>query len=159
MRASRRLLSEVPTGAIRYSVKASRASSRAATLRIMLGAELPGEPLPVVLVGGLPLLFCPPLLPEFATDVTVGVGVVLPVCAGLAEGVGERVRAVVGVGIGVAGVGEGVGVGVGVQLHETLTMFAGPLKMIVSFAGQVMLAGMVMFTVSCFLGGSVPCAG
>lgn len=141
-RASSRRRSGVLAGAIRYSVKASSASSRAATLRMMLGIELSGEPPPVMPLGGLPLLSWPP---PFATGVIVDVGLV-PVCVELAEGVGERVSAVVGVGVGV------VGVGVAVQLHETLTEFAGPLKMIAPFAGQVMLAGMVMFTVTCFLG-------
>ena len=84
----------------------------------------------------------------------------MPVCVGLAEGVGDGVGAVVGVGDGVGavvGVGVGVGVtGVGVtvtvQLQETLTEFIGPVKVIVSFAGQVMLEGIVMFTETCPLG-------
>jgi hypothetical protein len=46
-----------------------------------------------------------------------------------------------------------------VQLQETLTEFIGPLKVIVSVAGQVMLEGIVMFTETCPLGCSVPPAG
>lgn len=69
----------------------------------------------------------------------------------------------VGVGVGVAGEGvrDGVGVGVGVarQLQETLTEFIGPLKVMVSLAGQEMLAGSVMATDTCPLRGSVPPAG
>jgi hypothetical protein len=132
-------------------VKASKASSRAATLRRMLGTELPCEPL---LVGGLPLFCCP--LP-LGTDVAVGVRLVL-VCVGLTDGVGDGVLAVVGVGDGVGaivgvGVGvTGVGVGVAAQLQETLTEFVGPVKVIVSFAGQVMLEGIVMVTETCPLG-------
>ena len=61
--------------------------------------------------------------------------------------------AVVGVGAGVTGVGvrDGVGVGVGVtvQLQEMLTEFTGPLKVIVSLAGQVMVVGIVMLTETC----------
>lgn len=116
----------------------------------MLGTELPCEPL---LLGGLPLSCCPPPL---------GTGVA--VCVGLAEGAGDGVAAVVGVGDGVAavvgvgvgvtgeGVGDGVGVGVAVQLQETWTEFAGPVKVIVSFAGQLMLEGIVMVTETCPLG-------
>jgi hypothetical protein len=122
-------------------VKASKASSRAATLSRMLGTELPCEPL---LPGGLPLSCCPPLL---GTDVAVGVRLV-SVCVGLAEGVGEGVGAVVGVGGGVTG----VGVGVAVQLQETWTEFRGPVKVIVSCAGQEMLEGIVMVTDPCPLG-------
>jgi hypothetical protein len=139
-------------------VKASKASSRAATLRRMLGTELPCEPL---LLGGLPLSCCPPPL---GTDVAVGVRMLL-VCVGLAEGVGDGVGAVVGAGVGVTvtgvGVGDGVGVGVGVavQLQETLTEFTGPVKVIVSLAGQEMVEGIAMFTETCPLGGSVPRAG
>jgi hypothetical protein len=129
-------------------VKASKASSRAATLRRMLGTELPCEPL---LPGGLPLVSCPPPL---GPDVAVGVRL-LSVGVGLAKGVGEGVGAVVGVGVGVTG----VGVGVTVQLQETLTEFRGPLKVIVSVAGQVMLEGIVMVTETCPLGCSVPPAG
>ncbi len=129
-------------------MKASKASSRAATLRRMLGTELPCEPL---LLGGLPLSCCPPL----GTGVAVGVRLV-SVCVGLAEGVGDGVGAVVGVGVGVTGVGVrdsvGVGVGVAVQLQETLTEFTGPVKVIVSFAGQAMVEGIVMFTETCPLG-------
>ena len=77
------------------------------------------------------------------------------VCVGLAESVGEGVRVVVGVGVGVTG----VGVGVAAQLQEALTEFRGPLKVIVSFAGQVMVEGIVMVTETCPLGGSVPRAG
>ncbi len=126
-------------------MKASKASSRAATLRRMLGTELPCEPL---LVGGLPLSCC---LPPLGTGVGVGVRLV-SVCVGLAEGVGDGVGAVVGVGVGVTGVGVrdsvgvGVGVGIAMQLQETLTEFTGPVKVIVSFAGQGMLEGIVMFT-------------
>ena len=141
MSESRRLRSEAFAGGMRYSVKASKASSRAAMLRRMLGTELPCEPL---LGGGLPLCCCPPPL---GTDVAVGVRLV-PVCVGLAEGVGDGVGAVVGVGVGVTG----VGVGVTVQLQETLTAFIGPVKVIVSFAGQVMLEGIVIFTETCPLG-------
>src|SRR5712691_8137504 len=111
----------------------------------MLGTELPCEPL---LVGGFPLFCCPPPL---GTDVAVGVRLV-SVCVGLAEGVGDGVGAVVGVGVGVTGVGEGVTV----QLQETLTEFIGPVKVIVSFAGQVMVEGIVMVTETCPLGGSLP---
>ncbi len=126
----------------------------------MLGTELPCEPL---LPGGLPLSCCPPPL---GTGVAVGVRLV-PVCVGLAEGVGDGVRAVVGIGVGVTvtvtgvGVGDGVGVGVGVavQLQETLTEFTGPVKVIVSFAGQETLEGIVMMTETCPLGWSVPRAG
>src|SRR5258708_8499674 len=143
MSESRRLRSEAFAGGMRYSVKASKASSRAATLRRMLGTELPCEPL---LGGGLPFCCCPPPL---GTDVAVGVRLV-SVCVGLAEGVGDGVGAVVGVGVGVTGVG--VGVGVTVQLQETLTAFIGPSKVIASFAGQVMLEGIVMFTETCPLG-------
>ena len=130
-------------------MKASKASSRAATLRRMLGTELPCE---LLLVGGLPLFCCP--LP-LGTDVAVGVRLV-SVCVELAEGVGDRVGAVVGVGVGVTGVGVresvGVGVGVAVQLQETLTEFVGPVKVIVSCAGQGMVEGIVMFTETCPLG-------
>lgn len=116
----------------------------------MLGTELPCEPLPV---GGLPLSCCPPL----GTDEGVGVRL-LPFCVGLAEGAGDGVMAVVGVGVGVivtgVGVGDGVAVGVGVamQLQETWTEFAGPVKVIVSFAGQGTLEGIVMITETCPLG-------
>jgi len=128
-------------------VKASKASSRAAMLRRMLGTELPCE---LLLVGGLPLFCCPPPL---GTDVAVGVRLV-SVCLELAEGVGDGVGTVVGVGVGVTGVGvrDSVGVGVGVQLQETLTEFVGPVKVIVSFAGQGMVEGIVMFTATCPLG-------
>ncbi len=76
----------------------------------------------------------------------------MSVCVGLAEGVGDGVA--VGVGVGVTGVGvrDGVGVGGAEQLQETLTEFIGPVKVIVSFAGQVMLEGIVMFTETCPLG-------
>ena len=74
--------SEASGGGMRYSVKAHKASSRAAMLRRMLGTELPCE----LLVGGLPLVGCPPPL---GTDVAVGVRLV-SVCVELAEGVGER---------------------------------------------------------------------
>jgi hypothetical protein len=77
------------------------------------------------------------------------------VCVGLAEGVGDGGGAVVGVGVGVTG----VGVGVAVQLQEAVTAFIGPLKVIVSFAGQVMVEGIMMFTETCPLGGSMPRAG
>ena len=113
-------------------------SSRAATLRRMLGTELSCEPL---LPGGLPLVSCPP---PSGNDVAVGVRL-LSVGVGLAKGVGDGVGAVVGVGVGVTG----VGVGVAVQLQETLTEFRGPLKVIVSVAGQVMLEGIVMVTETC----------
>ncbi len=79
-----------------------------------------------------------------------------PVCVGLAEDAGDGVVAVVGVGVGVTGVGVGdgigVGVGVAVQLQETWTEFTGPVKVIVSFAGQWMLEGIVMVTETCSLG-------
>ncbi len=124
-------------------------------LRRMLGTELPCE---LLLVGGLPLFCCPTPL---GTDVAVGVRRV-SVCVELAEGVGDGVGAVVGVGVGmgvgvgVTGVGVrdsvGVGVGVAVQLQETLTEFVGPVKVIVSFAGQGMVEGIVMFTATCPLG-------
>ena len=117
-------------------------------LRRMLGTELPCELLPG---GGLPVFGCPPL----GTDVAVGVRRV-SVCLELAEGVGDGVGAVVGVGacvgVGVTGVGVGVGVGVAVQLQETLTEFVGPVKVIVSFAGQGTVEGIVMFTATCPLG-------
>ena len=58
MSESRRLLSEAFAGAMRYRVKAHRASSRAATLNRMLVAELSCEP-PVG--GGLPEVGCTPL--------------------------------------------------------------------------------------------------
>lgn len=148
MSESRRLRSEAFVGGMRYSVKASKDSSRAATLRRMLGTELPCEPL---LGGGLLFCCCPP---PRGTDVAVGVRLV-SVCVGLAESVGDGGGVVVGVGVGVAG----VGVGVAVQLQETLTEFIGPVKVIVSFAGQVMVEGIVMVTETCPLGGSVPCAG
>ncbi len=124
-------------------MKASKASSRAATLRRRLGTELPCEPL---LVGGLPLLCGPPPL---GTDGAVGVRL-LSICVGLAEGVGDGVGAVVGVGVGVGVTGGGVGVTV--QLQETLTEFMGPVKVIVSLAGQVMVEGSVMVTEPCPLG-------
>ena len=112
-------------------------------LRRMLGTELPCE---LLLVGGLPLFCCPPPL---GTEVAVGVRLV-SVCIELAEGVGDGVGTVVGVtGVGVR---DSVGVGVGVQLQETLTEFVGPVKVIVSFAGQVMVEGIVMFTETCPLG-------
>ena len=115
----------------------------------MLGTELPCEPL---LVGGLPFVGCPPPL---GPDVAVGVRLV-SVCVELAEGVGDGAGAVVGVGVGLTGVGVrervGVGVGVAVQLQETLTEFVGPVKVIVSFAGQGMGEGIVMFTATCPLG-------
>jgi hypothetical protein len=106
----------------------------------MLGTELPGEPL---LVGGLPLSCCPP---PFGTGVGVLVRL-LSVCVGLAEGVGDGEGAVVGVGARV-----GIGVGVAVQLQETLTEFVGPVKVIVSLAGQGMVEGIVMVTETCPLG-------
>jgi hypothetical protein len=124
-------------------VKASKASNRAATLRRMLGTELPCEPL---LLGGLPLSCCPPPL---GTGVEVGVRLV-SVCVGPAEGVGDGGGAVVGVGVGLTGVG--VDVGVAMQLQETLTEFIGPVKVIESLAGQVMLEGNVMVTETCPLG-------
>lgn len=68
----------------------------------------------------------------------------------MAVGVGDGVGVVVGVGVGV-GV-TGVAVGVTLQLQEMLTEFTGPAKVIVSFAGQVMLEGMVMSTESFPLG-------
>src|SRR5215471_1151845 len=115
---------------------------------MMLGTELPCELLP----GGLLLSCCPPPL-----DTDVGVGVrPAPVCVGLAEGARDGVEAVVGVGVGVTGVavGDGVGVGVGlaVQLQETLTVFIGPVKVILSLTGQGMVGGIVMFTETCPLG-------
>lgn len=91
---------------------------------------------------------CPPLP---VTDVAVGVRLVL-VCVGLAASVGDGTGAVVGIDVGVVGgVGGGVGEGVGVaaQLQETLTEFIGPVKVIVSLAGQEMLEGTVMFTEAC----------
>jgi hypothetical protein len=117
----------------------------------MLGTELPCEPL---LVGGLPLFGGPP---PFWIGGAVGVRLLL-VCVGLAEDLGAGVEAVVGVGAGVGAV-LGVGVGVTVQLQETLTEFMGPVKVIVSFAGQVMVEGIVMVTEACPLGGSIPPAG
>ena len=102
----------------------------------MLGTELSCEPL---LPGGLPLVSCPP---PSGNDVAVGVRL-LSVGVGLAEGVGDGEGAVVGVG---------VGGGVAMQLQETLTEFIGPLKVIVSLAGQVMLEGIVMVTETCPLG-------
>jgi hypothetical protein len=117
-------------------------------LRKMLETELPCE---LPLRGGLPFFCCPP---PFGTDVAVGVGPV-SVCVGPAEGDGEGVGAVVDVGVGV----RGVGVGVAWQLQETLTEFIGPVKVIESFAGQVMLEGIVMVTATRPLGRSVPPAG
>jgi len=114
----------------------------------MLGTELPCEPLPV---GGLPLFCCTPPL---GTDVAVGVRLV-PVCVAMAVGVGEGVGETVGVGVRVTG----VIVEVTVQLQAISTEFLGPVKVIVSFAGQVMLEGIVMFTETCFLGGSIPRVG
>ena len=123
----------------------------------MLGTELLCEPL---LLGGLPLSCCP--LP-LGTGVEVGVRL-LPICVGLAEGAGDGVAAVVGVGDGVVavvgdgvgvtgvGVGDGVGVGVAVHFQETWTEFAGPVKVIVSFAGQGTLEGIVIVTETCALG-------
>ena len=64
------------------------------------------------------------------------------VCVGIAEGVGDGVGTVVSVDVGVAG----VSVGVTLQLQEIVTEFIGPVKMMVSSAGQVMLEGIVMFT-------------
>jgi len=143
MRESRRMRSEAPGGGMRYSVKANKASSRAAMLRRMLGTELPCGPL---LEGGLLLFCCPPPL---GTGVAVGVRLV-PVCVELAMGAGDGRGAVLGVGVGVTGVGVrdgvGVGVGVAVQLQETLTEFIGPVKVIVSFAGQGVVEGIAMFT-------------
>ncbi len=118
----------------------------------MLGTELPCE---LLLLGGLPLSCCPPPL-----GTGVAVWVVLAEGAGdgvvAVVGVGDGVVAVVGVGVGVTavGVGDGVGVGVGVaaQLQETWTEFAGPVKVIVSFAGQGTLEGIVMVTETCPLG-------
>ena len=79
----------------------------------------------------------------------VGVRLV-PVCVELAMGAGDGRGAVLGVGVGVTGVGVrdgvGVGVGVAVQLQETLTEFIGPVKVIVSFAGQGVVEGIAMFT-------------
>lgn len=46
----------------------------------------------------------------------------------------------------------GVGGGVAMQLQETVTEFSGPVKVIVSLAGQVMLEGIVMVTETCPLG-------
>jgi hypothetical protein len=109
-------------------------------LRRALGSELPCEPL---LPGGLPFSWCTPPL---STDVVVGVRL-LSVGGGLAAGVGDGAGAGVGVGARV-----GVGVGVAVQLQETLTEFRGPLKVIVSWAGQVMVEGIVMVTETCPLG-------
>lgn len=135
MRESKRRRSEAFSGGMTYSVKASKASSNAATLKRILGTELPCESL---LIGGLPLFCCP--LP-IGTDVTVGVRLAM-VCVGIAEGVGDGVGTVVSVDVGVAG----VSVGVTLQLQEIVTEFIGPVKMMVSSAGQVMLEGIVMFT-------------
>lgn len=149
MSESRRLRSEACVAGMRYRVKASKASNKAATLRRMLGTELLCESL---LLGGLPLFCCPPTLGT-GVAVAVDVGLVL-VCVGLLERVGDGVGAVVGAGVGVTAVavGDGVGVGDAVQLHETWTEFIGPVKVIVSFAGQEMGEGIVMFTVTCPLG-------
>lgn len=129
-------------------MKASKANSRAATLRTMLGMGLPCGPL---LVGGVPL-FCWP--PPLGTGVAVGVRLVV-VCVGIAKGVagGVGVGAIVGVGVNVTGVG------VTMQLQEIVTEFIGPVMVIVSLAGQVMLAGIVMSRVSFPLACSMPCAG
>jgi hypothetical protein len=86
---------------------------------------------------------CPP---PFGTAAVVGVRL-LSVDVGLAAGVGDGAGAGVGVSAGV-----GVGAGVAVQLQETLTEFKGPLKVIVSLAGQVMVEGIVMVTDTCPLG-------
>ena len=53
-----------------------------------------------------------------------------------------------GVGVSVTG----GGVGATVQLQETLTELIGPVKVIVSLAGQVILEGIVMVTETCLLG-------
>jgi hypothetical protein len=116
-------------------VKASKASSRAATLSRTLGTELPCEPL---LPGGLLVECCSPPL---GTDVVVGVRL-LSVGVGLAEGVGD------GAGVGVRA-RVGVGGGVAMHLQETVTEFFGPLKVIVSVTGQVMWEGIVMVTETC----------
>ncbi len=71
----------------------------------------------------------------------------LSIGGGLAAGVGDGRGAGVGVRAGV-----GVGVGVAMQLQETLTELRGPLKVIVSLAGQVMVEGIVMVTDTCPLG-------
>ena len=99
---------------------------------------------------------CPPL--PVTDDVAVDVRLVL-VCVGLAASVGDGTGAVVGIDVGVVGgvgdgVGESVGVGVGVaaQLQEALTEFIGPVKVIVSLAGQEMLEGTAMFTEACSWG-------
>ena len=107
----------------------------------MLGTELPCGP---PLAGGAPVLCCPPLA---GADVAVGAGP-LPVCVGPAGGVGEGGKPAVGVGVRGAGVREGVGVGEDCarQLQETATEFAGPVKVIVPLAGQVMVGGTVMLT-------------
>ena len=131
-------------------MKANKASKRELKLSRMLGTELPCEP---PLPGVLPLSCCPPPL-------GTGLGVGVRLATGMGDGEGMAVGAGVGVtgvsvrvGMGV-GVGDSVGVGVGVatQLQETLTEFAGPVKVIVSFEGQGMLEGTVMFTVTRPLG-------
>jgi hypothetical protein len=86
---------------------------------------------------------CPP---PFGADVVVGVRL-LSFGVGLAEGIGDGAGAGVGVSARV-----GVGVGVAMQLQETLTEFLGPLKVIVSLAGQVMVEGIVMVMETCPLG-------
>jgi hypothetical protein len=68
----------------------------------------------------------------------------LSVGVGLAEGVSDGAGAGVGVRARV-----GVGGGVAMHLQETLTEFFGPLKVIVSVAGQVMWEGIVMVTETC----------
>lgn len=67
----------------------------------------------------------------------------------MAVGVGDGVGETVGVGVRVT---TGVCVEVTVQFQAMSTEFLGPVKVIVSFAGQVMLEGIVMFTETCFLG-------
>jgi hypothetical protein len=64
-----------------------------------------------------------------------------------------------GVGVTGAWVGDGAGVGVARQPQETRTEFTGPVKVIVSLAGQVMVEGTAMVTERCSLGGSDPPAG
>ncbi len=122
-------------------------SSRAATLKRMLSAELPAPP--SFPAGGLPLCCC--LVPPTDETVAVAVGEVegtgLAVgVAVLSEAVGDGVGGDVGVGDG-EGVGDGVGVGVALHFQDTLTLFArAELKVIVALAGQVVLAGIVMVT-------------
>jgi hypothetical protein len=124
-------------------------SSRPAMVKRMLSAELPAE-FPSLL-GGLPLFCCPVPPPDetvgVAVGVTEGVRPIVGVGERVGEGVGDGEGVVDGEGVGDGkGVGDGVGVGVALQLQDTLTLLFCPLKVIVALAGQVVLDGIVMTT-------------